>query len=193
MQPIPGKCPLPFPSMPRNSHPKLVLPHQKLNPTVKKPGVREINFHGQQSHPRPNKNSTKQYPHQGSSGRDLKYPPNRVLQEPAPQISHEELILPRAYPTTLSHLRSGHCIALIDYRAAKGLTRDPSCPAYGSGDPHTVPHLFSCPADPTELVARDPWERPVQATRFLSSISSFHHLSALPPPQLEPPPSGPAL
>ena len=120
----------------------------------------------------------------------LNTPPNRVLQEPAPQISPEELNLPRAYRTTLSQLRSGHCIALNDFRAAIGLTADPSCTACGSGDLHTVPHLFSCPAHPTELVARDLWERLVQTAHFLSSIPSFHHLCALPPPPLEPPPVG---
>ena len=104
-----------------------------------------------------------------------------MLQEPAPQISPEELTLPWAYRTTLSQLRSGHCIALIDFRAAIGLIADPSCTACGSRGLYTVLHLFSCPAHPTELVPRDLWELPIQAALFLSSIPSFHHLCALPP------------
>ena len=121
------------------------------------------------------------------------YPRNHVLQEPNPQMSPEELTLPRVYRTTLLQLRSGHCIALFDFRAAIGLIADPSCTACGSRGLHTVLHLFSCPAHPTELVPLDLWERPIQAALFLSFIPSFHHLCALPPPPLEPPPSGPAL
>jgi len=112
----------------------------------------------------------------------LSTPPNRVLDDAAPEISPEERTLPRAYRTTLSQLRSGHCIALNDFQAAIGRTPDPSCPECGSGDTHSVTHLFSCPARPTELVPRDLWERPVQTALFLSTLPSFVYLPALPPP-----------
>ena len=156
MQTIPGECSLPFPSIQRNSHLNIGVPYQKKKyPTVQIPGVRETISHGQQSDPRANKNTTKRYPHHGSSGRNPKYPLSRVPQEPAPEISSEELTLPRVYRITLSQFRSRHCIALNDYRPAIGLSHGSFCPACGNGDPHTVTHLFSWPAHPPKLVARD--------------------------------------
>ena len=65
-------------------------------------------------------------------------------------------IFPRVYRTILSQLRSGHFIVVNHHRGAIGVTPDP-CPAFGSGNPHTVPHLFSSLAHLTELVARDLW------------------------------------
>jgi len=138
----------------------------------------------------------------------LSTPPNRVLDDAAPEISPEERTLPRAYRTTLSQLRLGHCIALSDFKAAIGRTPDckalnsyqnrinptidPSCPECGSGEPHTTAHLFRCLAHPTELDVRDLWLRPDRVARFISSLPCFHYLPPLPPPPPEPPPAGAA-
>ena len=78
--------------------------------------------------------------------------PNRAMQTNPPIENSEEVSLPRAYGTALSQLRSGHCIALNDYCTNIGLTSGPSYTECGSGDLHTTPHLFTCAANPTELV-----------------------------------------
>ena len=124
------------------------------------------------------KKNTKQYPHQGSSGRDPKKSnkpcPTWTSTRNKPWGSHA----PKSLPARPIAVRSEHSIALNGDRAAIALTSDHSCPASDIGEPHTVLHLFSCPALRTELVARDLWEGPVLKAHFLSSIPSFHHFSA---------------
>ena len=93
--------------------------------------------------------------------------------------SASERRLPRAHRTTLSQLRSGFSSALRDYRHRIGAEPSPECPE--CEDPcHSVPHLFSCPARPTDLSLGDMWERPLEVARFLLSVPSFSHLPELP-------------
>ena len=87
-----------------------------------------------------------------------------------------------------SQLRSGFSSAMRDYRHGIGAEPIPECPE--CADPcHSVPHLFSCPARPTDLSVGDMWERPLEVARFLLSVPSFSHFPELPPPPPEPPPS----
>ena len=113
--------------------------------------------------------------------------PNRLLGVSPPAVSASERRLPRAHRTTLSQLRSGFSSAMRDYRHRIGAEPTPECPE--CADPcHSVPHLFSCPARPTNLSVGDMWERPLEVARFLLSVPSFSHLPELPPPPPEPPP-----
>ena len=114
--------------------------------------------------------------------------PNRLLGVSPPAISASEWRLPRAHRTTLSQLRSGFSSAMRDYRHRIGAEPTPECPE--CSDPcHSVPHLLSCPARPTDLSVGDMWERPLEVARFLLSIPSFSHLPELSPPHPEPPSS----
>ena len=114
--------------------------------------------------------------------------PNRLLGVSPPAVSASEQRLPRAHRTTLSQLRSGFSSAMRDYRHRIGAEPTPECPE--CADPcHSVPHLFSCPARPTDLSVGNMWERPLEVARFLLSVLSFSHLPELHPPPPEPPPS----
>ena len=105
--------------------------------------------------------------------------PNRLLGVSPPAVSASERRLPRAHRTTLSQLRSCFSSAMRDYRHCIGAEPTPEYPE--CADPcHSVPHLFSCPARPTDLSMGDMWERPMEVARFLLSV---------PPPPPEPPPS----
>ena len=85
-------------------------------------------------------------------------------------LSPNRLLLPRAHRTTLSQLRSGFSSAMRDYRHRIGSEPTPECPE--CVDPcHSVPHLFSCPARPTDLSVGDMWERPLEDWRWHASSS----------------------
>ena len=114
-------------------------------------------------------------------------PPNRVLEQPNPPISDEELTLPRAYRTTLAQLRSGFSPALNTYLERVGRSVSDLCPSCSSS-PHTTAHLFSCPSFPTPLTMRDLWDRPRAVAEFLPSLALPVTLPPLPPPPPEPPP-----
>ena len=116
--------------------------------------------------------------------------PNRVLGQPPPPVSAEEKDLPRHFRTTLAQLRSGFSSAMGDYLHRIGRLPSPLCPECGTTD-HTVQHLFRCSAHPTNLCPADLWERPREVAHFISSLPSFVHLPALPPPPPEPPPDPP--
>ena len=114
--------------------------------------------------------------------------PNRLLGVSPPAVSASERRLPRAHRTTLSQLRSGFSSAMRDYRHRIGAESTPEC--LECTDPcHSVPHLFSCPARPTDLSVGDMWERPLEVARFLLSVPSFSHFPEFPPPPSDPPPS----
>ena len=105
---------------------------------------------------------------------------NRLLGVSPPAVSASERRLHRAHRTTLSQLCSGFSSAMRDYRHRIGAEPTPECPE--CTDPcHSVPHLFSCPARPTDLSVGDMWERPLEVARFLLSVPSFSHLPELPP------------
>ena len=111
--------------------------------------------------------------------------PNRVLGRPPPPINPEEKDLPRPVRTTLAQLRSGFSSALGDYLYRIGRQPSPLCPECDSAE-HSVQHLFTCAAHPTDLCPADLWERPREVAGFISSLPSFAHLPNLPPPPPEP-------
>ena len=117
--------------------------------------------------------------------------PNRVLGiNPPPPIAAEEAQLGRRHRVVLAQLRSGRCCLLKDYNFAINKVVDDLCPECRA-DPHTVPHLFACPAAPTHLTAKDLWDRPRRAVEFLGTLSSFDQLPPsipLPPPHPPRPP-----
>jgi len=80
--------------------------------------------------------------------------PNRVLGTTLPELLSFECFV----RTTLAQLRSGHCQLLNSYKAriTGGVTD--VCPDCGVA-PHSVKHLFQCPACPTQLTTRDVWPR----------------------------------
>ena len=98
-----------------------------------------------------------------------------------PPISSSERLLSRSQRAALSQLRSGHF-----GRATSSLC--PECRFLR----HTVTHLFSCPAVPTDITVVDLWVQPVEAMDFLLSLPSFSSLLSpdppLPPPPPDPPP-----
>ena len=111
--------------------------------------------------------------------------PNRLLEVSPPAVSASERRLPRAHRTTLSQLRSGFSSAMRDYRHSIGAEPTPECPE--CADPcHSVPHLFICPARPTDLSVGDMWERPLEVARFLLSVLSLTFLSSPSPSRTSP-------
>ena len=114
---------------------------------------------------------------------------HRFLNRPTPEINNNEQELPRSYRSTLSQLRSGHCVNLGSYLHQVGRAASASCP-HCSREDESVPHLFNCTSAPTDLEVQDLWFRPKRVANFLSSHPSF----ALPPldaPLPRPPPEPP--
>ena len=105
--------------------------------------------------------------------------PNRILMAPPPEIDPSEELLPRVHRTTLSQLRSGFCKNLNAYKFRIGLTNSNLCPDCGAAE-HSTPHLFSCPAQPTDLSPADLCLAPLEAAAFLASTPSFQDLPPLP-------------
>ena len=116
-------------------------------------------------------------------------PPNRVLQEPAPPVSEEELSLSRPYRTTLAQLRSSFSPVLNSYLERIGRSPDNLCPSC-RGAPHTTAHLFSCPSHPTSLVVLDLWDRPCAVAELLPTLDLPYSFPQLPHSNPEPPPPG---
>ena len=114
--------------------------------------------------------------------------PNRLLGVSPPAVSASERRLPRAHRMTLSQLRSGFSSAMRDYRHRIGAEPTPECPecAYPC---HSVPHLFSCPARPTDLsvatCGSDHWRWHASSSLSLPSLTFLS--SPLPLPNLLPP------
>ena len=115
--------------------------------------------------------------------------PNRVLGIPPPQIHASERLLPCAYHTTLSQLRSGFCKDLETYQQRIGKSPNDICPDCLAA-PQSTAHLFSCAETPTDLEQTDLWSCPCEVAFFLASLSTFSHLPPLDPPPPEPPPNG---
>ena len=118
--------------------------------------------------------------------------PNKVLGGPAPEISPEEIDMPRAARTTLSQLRSSYSIRLNTYRRSIGLSDSDLCPECNVA-PHTTRHVFNCTAKPTSLSFIDLWTHPKEVIAFLMDLNPFRdHLPEdppAPPPPPEPPPT----
>ena len=120
---------------------------------------------------------------------------NPLLQSKPPVVHTSSSSLPRAYQCTLSRLRSGFCSSLRAYQHRIGTSPSPTCPLCNAED-QTVPHLFACPAAPTDLLVAHLWSRPRDVARFLSAHPSFTFLPPLPPlvpPAPRPPPHPPPL
>ena len=95
-----------------------------------------------------------------------KLPPNQVLNAPAPEISKDEVKLPRKTRSTLSQLRSSYSPFLQSYMYRINKAESDRCPKCLVNE-HTTDHLFNCPANPTTLTARDLWANPIQAAEHL--------------------------
>jgi hypothetical protein len=96
--------------------------------------------------------------------------PNRVLGRKAPAIDPAELKLPRKSRCRLAQLRSGFSICLRSYQHRINEQIPDICPKC-RGSPHSVAHLFQCPANPAllqfdpPLTPEDLWLRPVECAR----------------------------
>ena len=112
-----------------------------------------------------------------------------LLNAPYPKISSSESNLSRHYRSTLSQLRSGHCVSLANYQHRVGRIQSPVCPLCNTED-QTVQHLFSCGAQVTNLSLIDLWQNPTSVATFLSTHPSFD-LPPLPPHRPRPPPELP--
>jgi len=95
------------------------------------------------------------------------YTPNRVLGTPPLDISPLESFLPRPVRTTLAQLRSGHCRLLKLYMARITTGVSDVCSECGVAT-HSVGHLFSCSAHPTQLTVQDLWDNPAEVADFLN-------------------------
>jgi len=80
--------------------------------------------------------------------------PNRVLGTTPPELSLFECYLSRSVRTTLAQLRSGHCRLLNSYKARITAGVTDVCSDCGVA-PHSVEHLFQCPAYPTKPTTQD--------------------------------------
>jgi hypothetical protein len=88
---------------------------------------------------------------------------------PPPVNIKEEICLPRIVRCRLSQLRLGHCVLLADYRSRIDPESSNICPDCNVA-PQTVVHLFSCPANPTELEPIDLWLKPRKVAAFLGLL-----------------------
>jgi len=68
--------------------------------------------------------------------------------------------------TTLAQLRLGHCRLLNSYKARITAGVTDICPDCGVA-PHSVEHLFQCPARPKQLTTQDLWNDPDAVADFL--------------------------
>ena len=113
--------------------------------------------------------------------------PNPLLNERPPPISPSETTLTRRQRTTLAQLRSGQCHLLNDYQVLTGRAQSALCPECLFRR-HSVPHLFECDANQSNLVTRDLWVNPVAVINFLMTLPSFSSLvPTVPPPPPMPP------
>ena len=115
---------------------------------------------------------------------------SRILGGPRPQINPSESTLSRAERSTLAQLRSGECQSLNNYLAKVGRATSAICPECRF-QRHTVHHLFTCDARPTDLSVRDLWTDPVASISFLKTLPAFSHLASTEPPAPRPPPEPP--
>ena len=118
--------------------------------------------------------------------------PNSVLGLWPPSIDKSELSLLRPHRSTLAQLRSGYCVSLRSYLFSIGRAENSLCPKCRAAH-HDPPHLFNCPAYPTNLTVWDLWACPRETAAFLTSLPSFSHLPPVspPPPAIPPEPPSP--
>ena len=113
-----------------------------------------------------------------------KLAPSRILNANPSDVDKREIYLPSFTRKILAQLRSGYCARLNSFLFKIGRIDSDLCPECSSA-PHTVVHLFNCPAKPTNLEVIDLWRDTWATASFLTSLPSF---SALPPCGPPPPP-----
>ena len=91
---------------------------------------------------------------------------NRILATRPPDINDEELLLIRKERSLLAQLWSGFSRKVNSYLHRIDDSISNICPDCNA-TPHDVPHLFNCPANPTQLTMRDLWRKPRECSRFL--------------------------
>lgn len=96
-----------------------------------------------------------------------KYVENRVINSKPPEINKQELNLKRKIRTKLAQLRSGFSRKVNSYMSRIDPEIRNICPNCNA-TPHDVPHLFNCPANPTQLKPIDLWKRPAAVAAFLN-------------------------
>jgi hypothetical protein len=101
--------------------------------------------------------------------------PNKVLGCRPPPIAKEEQLLPRAFQTVLSQLRSNYCVKLCAFLHSIDKVPDNVCPDCNSS-PHTTAHFFVCPSNPTDLSIVGLWKHPCEVVSFLNSTPPFFDL-----------------
>ena len=107
-----------------------------------------------------------------------------------PDVDKSAADLPRQHRSTLSQMRSGHCLKLRAYQHRIGIADTPTCPHCDTSD-ESVHHIFNCSSQPTNLSIIDLWRQPVRVAQHLSGHPSFNLAPLLPPlprPPPEPPP-----
>ena len=93
---------------------------------------------------------------------------NKVLRAVPPPVDPAEQLLPLSYIFAVSHLHSGYFSRLQTKRHSVGWANDTN-----------IPHLFSCPTHPTDLVPGDMWMAPLQVAQFLADLPQFANLPPL--------------
>ena len=91
---------------------------------------------------------------------------NKVLDEPAPKLSKDELRLPRNTRRTFAQLRSGFSPFLQTYLQEIRRNNLRSMPRVQLRN-HTMGHLFRCSANPTTLTPHALLENSIEAAAFL--------------------------
>ena len=95
------------------------------------------------------------------------YPHNKVLGRTPPPLVKEEIDLSRKTRATLSQLRSGYSKVLNSYNNVLDETVPDECPLCLQ-TPHNTAHLFSFPANPTNLTVESLWNEPKKTATFLN-------------------------
>ena len=94
---------------------------------------------------------------------------NRVLNKRPISLNDEETLLSRRQRTTLSQLRSGHCILMNSYKKRLKQSDSSSCPDCRM-DPRDIPHLFDCTAKANDVSPVNLWDKEVKTIRELSFL-----------------------
>ena len=91
---------------------------------------------------------------------------NPFINERNPTINTDEKKLPRKSRVILAQLRSGYSTHLNSTMSIYDNNIQDLCPDCGHS-PHNTPHLFECPAKPTNLTVKSLWQQPIEAANFL--------------------------
>jgi len=103
---------------------------------------------------------------------------NRVLGTTPPEISSFECYIFRSVRTTFAQLCSGRCWLLNSYKARITAGVTDVCLNCGVA-PHSVEHLFQCPACPTQLTTQDLWDNPDAVADFFKLADNWRKRRAV--------------